>query len=72
MYMLNRYTRSRLKTLFCIVRHSVLSAYVQPSRNTKTSPRPNKIIEIFYEKGYNESTARKKLEDLTTWVDHYF
>ena len=38
-YMRNRHTRSHLKKVFRIVRHSELSAYVQPSRNTENIPK---------------------------------
>ena len=38
-YMRNRHTRSHLKKVFRIVRHSELSAYVQPSRNTGNIPK---------------------------------
>ena len=37
-YMRNRHTRSHLKKVFRIVRHSELSAYVQPPRNTGNIP----------------------------------
>ena len=62
--MRNRHTRSHLKKVFRIVRHSELSAYVQPSRNTGNIPQD--LIKIFVEKGYNESTVRKQIER----VDH--
>ena len=38
-YMLNRHTRSHLKKVSRIVKHSESSAYVQPSRNTGNIPK---------------------------------
>ena len=37
--MLNRHTRSHLKKVSCTARHSELSPYVQPSRNTGNVPK---------------------------------
>ena len=53
-YMRNRHTRSHLKKVFRIVRHSELRKYSQD------------LIKRFAEKSYNESTARKQIER----VDH--
>ena len=38
-YIVNQNTRSHLKEVSLIVRHSEFSTYVQPSRNTGNSPK---------------------------------
>ena len=55
--MQNRHIRSHFKKVFCIVRHSELSAHVQSSSNTR------KLIKRFVEKGYIfKSTVRKQIQ----------
>ena len=64
--MLNWDTRFHLKKVSRIAKHSELSAYIQPSRNTKKHSQD--LAKGFAEKGYNESAVRKQIKR----VDHLY
>ena len=61
-YMLNRHTHSHLKKVSRVVRHTKLSAYVQPYRKHQYRKHSQDLIKRFIEKGYNESTVRRQVE----------
>ena len=61
-YMLNWHTRSHLKKVSRVVRHTELSAYVQPYRKHQYRKHSQDLIKRFIEKGYNESTVRRQVE----------